>query len=300
VADHARGVAFLIADDVRPSNKGAGYILRRLLRRLAVKQGDCLPVIKAVINSYAAAYPELKAEIILPVIEEEIKKFGASLALGLEELRKLTQLDAATAFQIYETYGLPFEVMKERDPSLSRAEFDKEFAKHQEVSRAGGDAKFKGGLADHEPATIKLHTAHHLLLAALKKVLGQDVKQRGSNITQERLRLDFSFDRKLTAAELEQVTNLVNEWIKADLPVNRQEMPKAAAEKLGAEMEFGGKYGETVSVYIIGPSGQPSQAISKEFCGGPHVAHTGELGKFKILKEEAVAAGVRRIKAVLT
>ncbi len=299
LADHGRAISFLMADGVRPDNKGVGYILRRLLRRLLVKFD--LEKLKQVtdwmVMKYGDHYPELKRVNIFEIIEAESKQFGTALELGLKELAKLEKLEGITAFKLYETYGLPFEVMKDKYPDLSRASFEQEFTKHQTISRAGLEKKFAGGLADHEPATIKLHTAHHLLLSALQQVLGKGVKQRGSNINQERLRLDFSFDRKLTDEEKKQVEEIVNERIQENLPVERREMPKAEAEKLGAEMEFGAKYGDTVSVYII--KDKNGETVSAEFCGGPHVEQTGALGQFKILKEEAVASGVRRIKARL-
>ncbi|MFH1170012.1 MAG: alanine--tRNA ligase-related protein [Candidatus Vogelbacteria bacterium] len=287
IADHTRAISFLIVDGVRPSNKGAGYVLRRLIRRVIAYDDQTF-------------YPELGAPEIIEVFNEEKTKYSEALRNGLRELEKLSVVETTTAFKLYESYGLPFEVIKDRYPNLSRAEFEKEFERHQEVSRAGITGKFTGGLADHEPKTIKLHTAHHLLLASLQQILGKQVKQRGSNINQERLRLDFSFDRKLTDEEKKRVENLVNQKIAEDLPVTKKEMSKAEAEKLGAEMEFGQKYGESVSVYFIGnPSTSSGQAFSLEFCGGPHVAHTGELGRFKILKDEPVAQGIRRIKAVL-
>lgn len=294
LADHTRASAFLIADGIRPENKGAGYILRRLLRRLLVKfdLAKIKSVIDFVIAKYGKQYPELGRVNIFEIIEQENNQFGVALKLGLKELVKVDKLDGGLAFKLYETYGLPFEVIKDKHPELSRAEFEQEFAQHQTISRAGLEQKFAGGLADHEPATIKLHTAHHLLLAALQQLFGKEIKQRGSNITQARLRLDFAFDRKLTDGEKKQVEDLINEKIKENLEVVRREMPKSEAEKLGAEMEFGKKYGDTVSVYSISD-------FSLEFCGGPHVSATGELGKFKILKDEAVAQGVRRIKAVL-
>jgi len=293
VADHARACTFLIADGVRPDNKGAGYILRRLLRRALaqIKATEFELLVDMVIKKYQAQYPELNSAVF-EVVKVESEQFSLTLEQGLKELKKLKTIDVPAAFHLYQTYGLPFDVIKDYAPDLDQKAFEAEFKKHQEVSRQGLEKKFAGGLADHEPATIKLHTAHHLLLAALQQVLGKSVKQRGSNITGERLRIDFSFDRKLTPEELVEVEKIVNEKIKEDLPVENKKMPKVEAEKLGAQMEFGQKYGETVSVYIMGE-------FSKEFCGGPHVAHTSELGKFKIKKEEAVAAGIRRIKAVL-
>src|SRR3989344_4311437 len=297
IADHTRAVCFLVSDGVIPSNKGTGYILRRLLRRVIAYGGDAAPLINLITDNYQSFYPELNKQKVLEVFNEEKTKYGEALRNGLKEMQKLVVINNQTAFQLYETYGLPFEVIKDRHPNLSRAKFEKEFAKHQEISRAGNGQKFAGGLADHNPQTIRLHTAHHLLLAALQRVLGRQVKQRGSNINRERLRLDFSFNRQLTEEEKKKVEDLVNQKNKENLPVRRQEMNKTEAEKLGAEMEFGQKYGETVSVYSIG--GGSGDAFSIEFCGGPHVARTGELGHFKIMKEEPVAQGVRRIKAVL-
>jgi alanyl-tRNA synthetase len=180
---------------------------------------------------------------------------------------------------------------------IDREAFDEKMREHQKLSQTSSAGMFKGGLANHNEKTIRLHTAHHLLLAALQTVLGKEVKQRGSNITEERLRMDFMFDRKLTDEEKKQVEDLVNEKIKARLDVVRREMPLAEAEKLGAEMEFGAKYPDMVSIYFIAE--KDDSHFSKEFCGGPHVGNTGELGHFKIQKEEAVSAGVRRIKAIL-
>jgi alanyl-tRNA synthetase len=298
-ADHGRATAFLIVDGVRPSNKGAGYILRRLMRRL-LAQGS-LEIIKIVCdlvhNQYYTIYSQFRDTDIVKVFVEEQLQFGASLALGLKELEKLSGINAASAFTLFQSYGLPFDIIHDKFPELNKEAFEAEFKKHQDVSRSGMEKKFAGGLADHEPKTIKLHTAHHLLLAALQQVLGPQVKQRGSNITSERLRLDFIYPEKLTDEQKKRVEEIVNANIKAALPVEHKEMPKSEAEKLGAEMEFGQKYGEQVSVYLIGREGN---YVSREFCGGPHVANTSELGGFKIIKEEAVAAGVRRIRAELT
>jgi alanyl-tRNA synthetase len=299
VADHTRSVCFLITDGVRPANKGAGYILRRLMRRVIFYGGDKIfaSVLEKIIEVYQPVYSELKREIILEVFNAEAEKFQKTLSQGLRELGKVKTIDAVSAFKLFESYGLPFDIIHDKFPELKKEEFEAEFKKHQDVSRSGMEKKFAGGLADHEPATIKLHTAHHLLLAALQQVLGPQVKQRGSNITSERLRLDFIYPEKLTDEQKKKVEEIVNSNIKAALPVEHKEMPKSEAEKLGAEMEFGQKYGEQVSVYLIGQEGN---YVSREFCGGPHVVNTSELGRFKITKEEAVAAGVRRIRAELT
>ena len=320
VADHIKTSVFMIADGVMPSNTDRGYILRRLLRRAiryAEKLGinDLLPIITSVINKYGSVYVEISKSNnqIVDEISNEEDKFRRALVKGIRELnaiinmikegsfpdKKIRGLDA---FVLFSAFGFPLEmtieVAKENDIEVDIEGFKDQFKKHQELSRAASAGMFKGGLADHSDLTIKLHTAHHLLLSALQKVLGSQVKQRGSNITPERLRMDFSFDRKLTEEELVEVERLVNENIQKGLNVERKEMPKAEAEKIGAEMEFGKKYPDIVSVYLIGDEG--GEIISREFCGGPHVSNTRELGVFKIVKEEAVASGIRRIKAVLS
>ena len=204
-------------------------------------------------------------------------------------------------FVLATTYGFPIELTlelaKEKGMSVDIEDFKTKMAEHQKLSQTASAGMFKGGLANHNEKTVRLHTAHHLLLAALQEVLGKDVKQRGSNITEERLRMDFSFDRKMTDEEKKRAEDIVNEGIQAGLKVERREMSREDAEKVGAEMEFGAKYPDTVSVYFIEDT--EGNAISKEFCGGPHVQNTGELGRFKIQKEEASSQGVRRIKAIL-
>lgn len=315
IADHLKAAAFLIADGVRPSNKAQGYILRRLIRRSVINaQLIDLPVdtLNEVIDSihslYAADYDRLTAEygLIHLVIKEEVSKFSKTLAVGLKEFDKIKNAHTATkiiptdaAFKLFDTYGFPIELtaeLAEKDEyNVDLADFAARFKAHQETSRAGLDKVFKGGLADHEPQTIKHHTAHHLLLAALRQVLGDHVVQRGSNLTSERLRIDFSHPEKVTPEQLKQVESIVNQAITADLEVRREEMPKAEAEKLGALAEFGAKYGDIVTVYTI--FNKDGSVFSREFCGGPHVSRTSEVGSFKILKEEASSAGVRRIKA---
>jgi len=319
LADHGRGIAFLLSDGVRPSNKEAGYVLRRLMRRLATHfylAGN--PIAPAhlfaeIRENYKRFYPELNAETILEEWEAEQERFRGTLALGLKELGKIETLDAKTAFKLYESYGLPYEVLKElggaKARNLNREDFDKEFAKHQEISRAKAEKKFGGhglildtgelraGDEEELKKVTRLHTATHLLNQALREVLGPEVAQRGSDITTERTRFDFTFPRKMTAEEIRKVEEIVNEKIKEDLPVNFKEMPKSEAEKTGALHFFKGKYPEVVKVYYIGKS--LAEAWSKEFCGGPHVARTGEVGKFKIIKEEASSAGVRRIRATV-
>lgn len=321
-SDHIRASAFLIADGVRPSNKEAGYILRRLLRRVmayAVKydvHGDAFaPALQAVQETLGAVYPEImKTEEITAVINDERDKFAGVVAGGLKELSRHTTIGAKEAFYIYESFGLPFELImelgaKEATSGLRREDFDKEFAKHQEISRAGAEKKFGGhGLlmdtgelkAKDEAElqkVVRLHTATHMMQAALREVLGNDVAQKGSDITAERTRFDFSFPRKVTPEEIKKVEEIVNKKIQEDLPVAFQELPKDEAAKTGALHFFNVKYPEKVKVYYVGHS--LNDAYSKEFCGGPHVDHTLVIGKFKILKEEAVAAGVRRIRATV-
>jgi alanyl-tRNA synthetase len=319
IADHLKAAVFIIADGVRPSNTERGYVLRRLIRR-AIRQARLLEiqypftatVADSVITNYEAAYPELKREAatIRQSLLDEEAKFQQTLTKGLKQfdstIRELSGIfsDGRKLFELFETYGFPFELsleeLKNRDVDFDQKTLAKEFESarkaHQEQSRAGAEQKFAGGLADHSEIVVRQHTATHLLLAALREVLGEQIKQRGSNITAERLRFDFSHPEKLSEEQINQVEALVNEWIKEDLPVTRQEMPREEAERLGAQMEFGHKYPDIVSVYFIG---DPASARSMEFCGGPHVEHTGQIGQFKIAKQESVGAGVRRIKATI-
>ena len=311
IVDHARSVAFLISDGVLPSNKEAGYILRRLMRRLiSYGTGKEKNLFELVVANYKSFYPELNLERILSVFNDENEKFARTLNKGLSELIKLGEIDAKTAFRLYESYGLPFEVIKEYDGgkktrNLSREDFEEEFKKHQAISRAGAENKFGGhGLLldtgelkakDEEELkkVTRLHTATHLLQAALRKVLGQDVKQMGSDITVERTRFDFSFPRKLTPEEIKEVEDLVNKAIADGLEVKMEEMDIEEAKKSGALYFFKEKYPSKVKIYSAGN-------FSKELCGGPHVANTREVGKFAILKEEASSSGVRRIRGVVT
>lgn len=331
VADHMRGATFLIADGVRPSNTDRGYVLRRLLRRaslhaqkigVAPDEGSdsmlnrCATI---VIEKYEGAYPELATEEMHKEITETIWKeevqFGRALADGTKEFERAAATGAISgeaAFTLFTTHGFPFELTQEmaheRGITVDGGDFAARMKAHQDLSRAGGEQKFKGGLADASEETTRLHTAHHLLLKALQIVLGPHVKQRGSNITKERLRIDFSHGAKMTPEQKAEVERIVNEKIAEDIPMTRSTLPIAEAEKLNAEHEFGAKYPDVVSVYSLGPTGateehpQFDKAFSIEFCGGPHVTHTGELAKsgvFKITAEEASSAGVRRIKAVL-
>ena len=299
ISDHVRTAVFMIADGVTPSNNDRGYILRRLLRR-AVRRanGSLAPVIDAVVKKYKDIYPELeqKSELISHEILSEEDKFSKTLGAGLKQFEK-----GEDPFVLFTTYGFPFELTKElakeKGVEIDENDFMQKFKAHQNLSRAGAEQKFKGGLADTSEMSVRYHTATHLLHQALYDVLGPEVGQKGSNITAERLRFDFSFPRKLTDEEKQKVEHIVNEKIQAALPVQKAVMPKTEAEKTGARHFFGEKYPDEVSVYYIGDSLE--NAYSKEFCGGPHVANTSELGHFKIVKEEAVSAGVRRIKAVL-
>lgn len=293
VTDHVKAALFLISDGVLPSNTGQGYILRRLIRRAARFSKEPLAnMIGKIKEKYSGIYElDDKGEIT-----KEEQKFRETLEKGLKEFEKGTD-----PFTLFTTYGFPIELTlelaKEQNREIDVEDFNKKMLEHQKLSQTSSAGMFKGGLANHNEATIKLHTAHHLLLAALQSVLGPEVKQRGSNITEERLRIDFAFDRKMTDEEKKKVEDLVNEAIQKDFKVVKREMSKADAEALGAQMEFGAKYGDTVSVYFI--EDENGTAFSKEFCGGPHVEHTGSLGHFKIQKEEASSQGVRRIKGVL-
>ena len=314
VAEHMRASMMIICDGGRPSNLDRGYILRRLIRRmtrhlnkLQIDLNELPNLIELNIETLKEMYPELEShkQEIKDVIVAEKDKFMKTLNNGEREFNKvinrlknqgINKIDGKTIFNLYETYGFPPEVTKdlatENGFEVDLSEVDKLFKEHQEKSRMGSDQKFKGGLAEQNEKTIAYHTATHLLNAALKKVIGPNSHQRGSNITTERMRFDFNCDHKLTPEEKQAAEDLVNEWIKADLPVTVETMKKEDALKSGAECMFIEKYPDEVTVYTIGN-------VSKELCGGPHVKHTGELGHFKIVKEEASSQGVRRIKAIL-
>ena len=322
IADHVKASVFIIADGIKPSNTGQGYILRRLIRR-AIRYGNFIrlknfisKVARPVFEIYEKDYPELKKnkKEILIFLSEEEEKFNKTIEQGEKELKKVIgeikpsafgiqkkdkktkEISGKEAFLLYQSYGFPIEFIKETaeryEIKVNTKEFQKEFAKHQQLSRTSSAGFFKSGLADHSEKTIRLHTATHLLNQALRSVLGPEVKQRGSNITPERLRFDFNFPRKLTDEEIKKVENLVNKKISEALNVKREEMPLKKALSSGAQAEFGMKYPDIVSVYSIGD-------FSKEICTGPHVKNTKEIGKFKIIKEESSAAGIRRIKAVV-
>lgn len=303
IADHMRSAVFLISDGVVPSNKDQGYVLRRIIRRAIFKMKVLElsseiggTIVNNFIDSYSTFYPNLKTVKISEILKDEEEKFLKTLTDGMKEFEK-----GIDPFILFTTYGFPVELTEEllkgKGKSIDMEDFNSKMAEHQKLSQTSSAGMFKGGLANHNEKTIQLHTAHHLLLAALQEVVSPDIKQRGSNITEERLRIDFMCDHKLTDEEKKKVEDLVNEKIQAGLSVIRREMPLSEAEKLGAQMEFGTKYPETVSVYFV--EDENGNSFSKEFCGGPHISNTSELGHFKIQKEEAVAAGIRRIKAIL-
>lgn len=303
IADHIRTAMFIISDGVVPDNKDRGYILRRLIRRAMVRaqhygleKNTLLLIIDMFLEKYTPTYPRLKEVKIREIIAEEYEHFQKTLEQGMKEFKK-----GCDAFTLATTYGFPIEMTKElaeeSGMKVDIDDYEKKMSEHQLLSRTASAGIFKGGLANHNEQTIRLHTAHHLLLAALQSVLGSHVKQKGSNITEERLRIDFSFERKLTNEEKHEIEAFVNNAIHNDYMVIQREMRREDAEKIGAEMEFGAKYPETVSVYFI--EDKNGNSISKEFCGGPHVVSTKSIGTFKILKEEASSSGVRRIKGTV-
>ena len=314
IADHLRTSTFIMGDPrgVSPSNVDQGYVLRRLIRRavrygmeLGMAEGFTIEIAKVIIDQYAEVYPELKQNeaFVLDQFKLEESRFARTLRQGEREFEKVAGrlgeskvIDGLDAFNLYATYGFPIEMTRElageKGLTVDEEGFAKHFAEHQKSSHAGAEQRFKGGLADQSAQTARLHTATHLLQAALRRVLGNEVAQKGSNITAERLRFDFKFGRKVTKDELAQVEALVNEWIQADVPVVMTETTVEAAKAEGAIGLFESKYGERVRMYTMGE-------YSKEICGGPHASHTGELVSFKIQKEESSSAGVRRIKAVI-
>ena len=314
IAEHLRSSMMIIADGGRPSNIDRGYVLRRLIRRmirhmnkLQIDLSELSNLIEINVDNLKEMYPELEQnrETIKNVINEEKDKFVKTLTHGEREFDKemqkakqqgKTQIDAKVVFRLYDTYGFPPEVTKEladeNGMTVDLKGFEQLFKEHQEKSRQGSTQKFKGGLADQNEKTIAYHTATHLLHQALRTVLGDHVKQSGSNITEERLRFDFTHPQKMTKEEIQKVEDLVNEQIQRDLPVTCEEMSYEDAKNSGAIGLFTDKYGDKVKVYTIGD-------FSKEICGGPHVMHTGDMGRFKIKKEESSSSGIRRIKAVL-
>jgi alanyl-tRNA synthetase len=317
IADHLKASTFILADGVLPSNLQRGYVLRRLIRR-AIRHGKILGIparhasqgdaggednftkiiAEEVIKIYEDVYPEVnkKKNFILDELEKEEENFRKTLESGLREFNKLDSISGKEAFNLYQTYGFPLEMTeelaKEKGIDINKKEFEEEFKNHQEKSRTASAGMFKGGLAGQGDRTVKHHTAAHLMLAGLRKVLGDHVHQKGSNITDERIRFDFSHPEKMTDGEKKAVEEYVNEAIENDIPVEMAEMTVEEAKNQGAEGEFEKKYGDKVKVYSI-------EGYSKEICGGPHVENTGALSRFKIKKEESSSAGVRRIKAAL-
>ncbi len=315
IADHIRTAVFIAGDNsgIKPSNTDQGYILRRLIRRMIrhakkigidLESGFERTLALMIIEKYEKYYEELSKnkEVILDVLTNELNKFNKTLEKGLREFEKIVSnldskvLNKDLAFKLYDTYGFPLELTvelaEEKGIEVDKEGFNEKFKEHQEKSRAGSEQRFKGGLAGNSEIETKYHTATHLLNAALKQVIDKSIHQRGSNITTERMRFDFNCDHKLTDEEKQRVEDLVNEWIKESIPVTVAEMSKEEAVASGAECMFIEKYPDVVTVYTIGD-------VSKELCGGPHVKNTSELGHFKIKKEEASSAGVRRIKAIL-
>lgn len=313
IADHIRTSVFIAADNagIKPSNVGQGYILRRLIRRTirhAKKLGIDInsdwerKIASLIISKYARYYKELteNENVVYEVLKNEKEKFNRTLEKGLKEFNKViskgNNIDGITAFHLYDTYGFPIELTielaNENNVTVDEKGFNEKFKEHQNLSRTASAGQFKGGLAGDSETETKYHTATHLLNAALKITVNEDVHQKGSNITDERMRFDFSCDHKLTEKEIKNTEDLVNKWIKESLPVTVEEMPKEKAVEIGAEHMFIEKYPDIVTVYFIGD-------VSKEICMGPHVKNTSELGTFKIVKEESSSAGVRRIKAIL-
>jgi alanyl-tRNA synthetase len=311
IVDHTRAAVFVLGDEfgVVPGKNDQGYVLRRLIRRsvrhcklLNINPYIIEKISSEVVRMYEQRYSILKKkeEFIRSELKKEVKTFLKTLDKGLTKFEKMIkgkkELSGSDAFLLYQSFGFPIEMTEEladeKKVKVDVKGFKAEFKKHQQLSRKGAEKRFKGGLADASEETTKLHTATHLLGEALRRVLKSDVKQRGSNITPERLRYDFNFDRKLTKEELQKVEDLVNEQIRKGLPVKREKMTFKEAKELGAQAEFEAKYDEEVFVYSAGD-------FSKEVCGGPHVSNTKELGKFRIKKEKSIAAGVRRIRAIL-
>ena len=312
IADHLRAAVFILGDErgVVPSNVDQGYILRRFIRR-AVRHGNLLGISRGftkeagalVVDMFSNTYPELKKkkQSILNELMKEERQFRQTLEKGLRQFGRFVKdkkelISGREAFLLFQSYGFPIEMTvelaKEKGLKVDENGFSEDFEKHKDLSRRGAEQKFKGGLADTSANTVKLHTATHLLNEALRMVVDEGIVQKGSNITPERLRFDFNLGRKLTKDEIKKVEELVNRKIQEAIPVERKEMPFEKAKKLGCQMQFGESYGDRVSVYFIGD-------FSKEFCGGPHVTNTSELGSFKIVSEEGIGKGVRRIKATV-
>jgi len=326
VADHVRAATMIMSDGVAPSNIDQGYVVRKLIRRavrhgkmLGIKDAFTYKVAEEAIKTMQGQYPEVKEnkDLVLNRFTQEEEKFRKTLEIGLKKFNNLVAseqakdqtIDGKDAFDLFQTYGFPLEMTQElaqeSELSVDEKGFYEEFNKHQDLSRTATAGRFKGGLADASETTTKYHTANHLLLASLKEVLGGHVSQKGSNITAERLRFDFNHPDKMTDEEIKKTEDLVNAAIKRDYPVSFEEMTLEEAKARGATGVFESRYGERVKVYTIGDPANPPQAdpespaFSKEICGGPHVEHTGVIGKFKIVKEQSASAGVRRIRAVI-
>jgi len=316
IADHLRASIFILGDEkgIKPSNLGQGYVLRRLIRRairygriLGIEKNFSVHIAKAILPIYPD-YQELARnhKFIYESLEEEENRFRLTLEKGLRKFKEIVKDDVVTgkeAFLLFQSYGFPIEMTEElaeeRGAKVDLEEYNEEFKRHQDLSRNASAGVFKSGLADDSESVRKLHTATHLLNEALRKVFGSKIRQKGSNITSERLRFDFNFPRKLTDDEIKKIEDIVNQKIKEGLNVRREEIPLSDALKSGAQAEFGAKYPELVSVYTIEDSKDKRKWFSREICTGPHVANTWEIGHFKIVKEESVAAGVRRIKGVV-
>ena len=320
IVDHLKAAVFILSEKITPSNLDRGYVLRRLIRRairhgklIGIKDSFTSDIAREVIEIYKSVYPEVGKfkEFIVSELEKEESGFAKTLDRGLREFEKLSagqtkkEVNGKEAFNLYQTYGFPIEMTKElaqeKGIKVDESGFEQELSKHQNLSRTAAAGKFKAGLADHSGETVKYHTATHLLLAGLREVLGKQIEQRGSNITPERIRFDFSFDRKMTDGEVKQVESWVNEQIAQDLQVKVEEMSVEQAQEQGALACFRERYPDKVKVYtIFNP--KTEQVVSKEICSGPHVKNLqdiGDLGKFKIVKEQSSSSGVRRIKAVL-
>lgn len=311
IADHMRASVFIISDGVQPLNVGQGYVLRRLLRRsincanrLNFDSAKLAEIVPVIVDVYKDFYPELLTNMqnIVDTVVQENEKFSKTLTQGIKEFEKVAQysqngvLNGKTAFRLYDTFGFPLELTvelaKEKNLTVDTDGYNEAYKKHQEMSKANNDQVFKGGLADTSLQTTRLHTAVHILQAGLQKIVSPDIRQKGSNITPERLRFDFNCDHKLTDEEKKALEDFVNDVIKKDIPVVCEELTLEEAKNQGSLGVFEHKYGDRVKVYTIGD-------VSKEICGGPHAQHTGELKHFRIIKEESSSAGVRRIKATI-
>ena len=313
IADHMKASVLLLKDGVRPSNKEQGYVLRRLLRRSAIKYRSLVnafnpkeiaKAVEAVVGVYDGVYFNKKSDLkdITAFVSDEMERFGKTLDKGLREAEKVTEIDGTKAFDLYQTFGFPLEVTEElfieKGQKIDREQFKKEFDKHKDLSRSASAGKFKGGLADHSDQVLKYHTATHLLHQALFDVFGNEIRQEGSNITSERLRFDFYSTKKPSEEEIKNVESIINAKVEEALPMRFKIMPKEDASKIGARSFFRDKYPDSVKVYYIGgEDDKPETAYSKEFCGGPHVTNTNEIGKILIYKVETIGSNLFRVYA---